>query len=103
MPEKTYRPKSGNEGLVVTVNIERRVVGYADSDGKKVSLNNEAGLAQGLTPIFDRAEGEPLEISTWPYTTEVEAEQVALDQIDVLTDQAPPKKTSGASDGGGGS
>lgn len=86
MPSKTYRPKSGNEGLQVEAAIERRVVGY-DKDG---------------VPQFDRDEGETFSVTSWPYTTENDAEQAYLDSLDVVTDQAAPAKKSGNGGAAGG-
>ena len=99
MAEKTYRPKSGSEGVAVEAMLERSIVAYKDADGKRVSLDNQEATAQGLEPVFDRQEGETFAVSAsdWPYSTDNPAEQAFLDSQPMLTDKAPPSSSKGDS------
>lgn len=89
MAEKTYRPKSGIEGVAVEAALPRSVVAYQNADGKRISLDDEQATAQGLEPVFDREEGETFSVSSWPYSTESAVEQAFLDSQPTLTDRAP--------------
>lgn len=102
MASKTYRPKRGNEGIVLTTMLPPQITHYRNANGDSVDLDDEQGTAGvGLEPVFDREVGEPFVVgagkNAFPYTTSNAAEQEFLGAHPALTDQKAPA----SSDGGG--
>ena len=48
--------------------------------------------AEGLSLTVQMGEGETLDVSSWPYTTEDYREQAALDQHPLVTDRPASTK-----------
>lgn len=76
---KSFEPKKDAEGLSLTLQVERRITGQTDKGG--------------IT--YDRDEGVPLQINSWPYEAKSFSEQRLLEDHPLL------KERTGK--GGGGS